>query len=162
MRQNTGFTVLELVMAIAILAILASIAVSAYQTYTIRGEVTDAISAAATVQAPVVETFERTGSPPANRVDAGLSADSTDTRADYVSQIQVVNGRVDITFGNQAHPDITNKTLSLTPYVTASGVIWRCGQATAPEGRVMGEGGSNPATYQTGDIDARYLPSGCR
>lgn len=160
--SRSGFTLIELMIVIAIIGILASLAISAYQTYTVRGQVAEAVNLAGSLKNPVVEAFERTGLPPADRIDAGLTALPADTGGSYVSQVDIVNGRIDITFGNQAHPDITDRTLSLTPYVTADGIAWRCGRAPAPEGRVMGETGPNPAAYQPGDLDPRYLPAGCR
>ena len=162
-RENSGFTLIELMIVIAILGILASLAISAYQTYTVRGQVAEAISLASSLEAPIADAFRRTSTPPVDRVDAGLSADPTDTSGSYVSQVLVVNGRIDITFGQQANPDILNQTLSMTPYVTAGGeVVWRCGKAQPPEGRPMGHETQNPAVYQPGNLDPRYLPSSCR
>lgn len=161
--DTKGFTLIELMLVIAILGILASLAISAYQTYTVRKQVTEGISLAAGLQGPVVESFKRSGAPPVNRTDAGLSADPADTRGSYVSQVMIVNGRIDITFGQQANPDILGQTLSLTPYITPGGEFaWRCGRAPPPEGQPMGRHGQNPADYHPGNLDPRYLPSSCR
>ena len=78
-RNNRGFTLIELMIVIAILGILASLAIAAYQTYTVRGQVAEAISTASSLQGPIVDAFRRTAMPPVDRVDAGLSADPTDT-----------------------------------------------------------------------------------
>lgn len=164
MRSNRGFTLLELMVVVAIIGILASLAISAYQTYTVRTQVAEGINFASGVKAPIVDAYANTASPPTNRVDAGLSADPTDTQGNYVSQVVVVNGRIDITFGNQAHPDIATKTLSLTPYVTTGNtVVWRCAHAPAPApaGQLMTDG-TITADYQPGTVDSRYLPSSCR
>ena len=162
-RYNRGFTLIELLLVIAILGILASLAIAAYQTHTVRDQVTEAIVLARSLETPIVKAYKRTSMPPADRVDAGLSADPTDTSGSYVSQVLVVDGRIDITFGRQANPDILNQTLSMTPYVTAGGeVVWRCGRAQPPEGQPMGHETQNPAVYQPGNLDPRYLPSSCR
>jgi type IV pilus assembly protein PilA len=162
-NRSGGFTIIELIIVVAIIGVLASLAISAYQTYAVRGQVAEAINLAGSLKAPIVDFYDRTNMPPADRVDAGLSAEPTDTSGSYVSQILVVNGRIDITFGKQANPDILNQTLSMTPYVTAGGeVVWRCGRASPPEGRPMGHGGGNSAVYQPGDLNPRYLPSSCR
>lgn len=162
-RDHRGFTLIELMIVIAILGILASLAIAAYQTYTVRGQVAEAIGLAGSLEAPIVGAFKRTTTPPVDRVDAGLSADPTDTSGTYVSQVLVMNGRIDITFGQEAHPDILNQTLSVTPYITAGGeIIWRCGKAPPPEGQPLGHEGENAAVYQPGNLDPRYLPSSCR
>lgn len=160
-RAEKGFTLIELMIVVAIIGILASLAISAYQTYTVRSQVAEALGFAAAAKVPVVDAYTTTGSPPAGRLDAGLSAAPTDTQGNYVSQVDIVDGRVDITFGNNAHSEIATDTLSLTPYVSGSTVIWRCGDAPAPGGVPMTDG-TNTAVYQSGTIDSRYLPSSCR
>jgi type IV pilus assembly protein PilA len=146
---------------IAILGILALLAIAAYQTYTVRAQVVEVINMTAGVQAAVVDAYERSGSAPMDRLEAELSADATESQSNYVTRIDVVKGRVDITFGKSAHPEIATATLSLTPYISDGIVIWRCDEGPVPGGRLLGDGGGS-AVYQPGNVDRRYLPAGCR
>jgi type IV pilus assembly protein PilA len=159
-RNNHGFTLIELMIVIAIIGILASLAIAAYQTYTVRAQVAEGISMAAAAKVPVVEAYTNDGTAPANRVAAGMTANPSDTRGSYVSQVDVNNGRVDVTFGGtRAHADIVGKSLSLTPYVTLGNtVIWRCGNAAAPGGTLLVGG----VAHLNATVDPRYLPTVCR
>lgn len=161
-RNRKGFTLIELMIVVAIIGILASLAVSAYQTYTVRAQVADGISFASSAKAPIVDTFSENSAPPADRLEAGLSAAPTDTANSNVTQIDIDDGRVDIMFGNRAHADIQGNTLSLTPYLTGdNSIVWRCGTAPAPAGQPL-SGGGKTAVYHAGNLDPRYLPSTCR
>ena len=162
-KFSTGFTLIELMIVVAIIGILASIAVSAYQTYVVRAQVAEALNMAAGAKTPVIDAFNMTGSPPADRAAAGMTAPATDTQGNYVAQVAVDNGRVDVTFGNNAHQDIFNETVSFTPYMYALGsIVWRCGAAPAPPGAVLMGGGGVEAAHLAPTIDVRYLPSTCR
>ena len=164
MNKNIGgFTLIELLLVIAIIAVLASLAIAAYQTYTVRAQVAEGIDVAAGAKAPVIDAFNMAGSPPVDRSAAGMSPIPTDTRGSYVVSLDVVNGRLDVTFGNSAHQDIFGSTLSFTPYVTSDGtVVWRCGLAPAAAGATEIRGGGVAAAHKTPSIDPRYLPSECR
>ena len=162
-NSSRGFTLIELMIVIAVIGILAAIAVSAYQTYTVRAQVSEALNMAAGAKTPVVDAFNMSGAPPADRAAAGMTAPPTDTQGKYVSQVDIDDGRVDITFGNDAHQDIQGGRVSFTPYMAPSGsVIWRCASAAAPAGAVLLTGGGVTTSYSAPTIDSRYLPSSCR
>ena len=162
-KKQHGFTLIELMIVVAIIGILASLAVSAYQTYTVRAQVAEGINMAAGAKAPVIDAYNMDGEPPAGRPEAGMSALATDTKGKYVESVNIVNGRVDVTFGNDAHVEIFRKTVSFTPYISAGGsFIWRCGNAPAPTGATLLSGGGVTSAHQAPTVDNRYLPSSCR
>ena len=162
-QRSSGFTLIELMIVIAIIGIVASLAVSAYQTYTVRAQVAEALDFAAGAKVPIVDAFNRSGIPPADRAAAGMTPHPTDTQGNYVSQVAVSNGRLDMTFGNNVHPDIFGDTLSVTPYHTAGGVIvWRCGAAPIPAGTSELSGGGVTAAHLAPTVELRYLPGSCR
>ncbi len=159
-NSDRAFTVIEMMFVIVIVLILASLAVSAYQTFTVRGQVAEGLGVAAAAKAPVVNAYLAGGVAPPSRVAAGMTPAATDTRGSFVSAVDIVDGRIDVTFGGpMAHQDLVGTTLSLTPYETdAKQFIWRCGSADVPDGRPLNGGAQHPDP----SVDARYLPSECR
>jgi len=148
---------------VAIIGILASMAMSAYQTYIVRAQVAEGVNMAGSAKVPITDAFNMTGEPPVNRLAAGMTATPTETQGKFVSQVNVINGRLEITFGKDAHQDIFGQTLSMTPYLSGSGsVLWRCGTSSVPVGAVPMSGPSITAAHVLPSIQTRYLPSACR
>lgn len=146
---------------VAIVAILAAIAIPAYQDFTIRAQVTEGLNLAAEPKAMVAEAFQRNRAAPTDRLEAGLSADATDTSGTYVESVDVAGGTIIVMFGPEANSMIEGRTLALQPYVMPDqAVAWRCGAGAAPGGVAMEAGA--PTAAQITDIEPRYLPSACR
>jgi len=166
-----GFTLIELMIVVAIIGILAAIAIPAYQDYTIRSQVSEGLSLAGAAKAAVAESYSQTGQAPVNRMLAGMSNLETETNGKYVSQVLVTNGTITITYGGtQANAKITNAAsnqLSLTPYQTPdASVTWKCGNAPAPaaaQGNLLGTGsGGAVAAIGATTVENKYLPKACR
>src|SRR5687768_17953843 len=100
-KLQKGFTLIELMIVVAIIGILAAIAIPAYQDYTIRAQVSEGLNLAAAAKAAVAETFLNRGAAPANRTQAGMSATATDTRGKYVASVEVDDGVITIVYGNE-------------------------------------------------------------
>jgi type IV pilus assembly protein PilA len=163
-KLQKGFTLIELMIVVAIIGILAAIAIPAYQDYTIRAQVSEGMNLAAAAKAAVAETYLNRGTAPANRTQAGMSPNAVDTNGKYVASIEVTDGVILITYGNEANANIANETLELVPYVTPDeSVAWRCGGAPVPGtgtslmGSAVYDGGTLFTTGLT-----RYLPAACR
>ena len=164
MRNTSGFTLIELMIVVAIIGILAAIAIPAYQDYTIRAQVTEGLNMASNIKVQVVDAYVQRGRTPDDRPQAGLSADATDTAGTYVASIEVTNGTVTVTFGHEAHAAINGEALVLVPYETPElSVLWRCGFADPPAGlSVMGTIAGDPAPSPVTSVPVRFLPSACR
>jgi len=162
-KVQQGFTLIELMIVVAIIGILAAIAIPAYQDYTIRAQVSEGMNLAAAAKAAVAETFLNRGVAPAARTNAGMSANATDTSGKYVTQVNVTNGTITITYGNEANAAIAGATLELVPYTTPdNSVAWRCGGAPVPVGTTIMTGAAYSGGTLAGAAMVKYLPSACR
>ena len=157
-KIQQGFTLIELMIVVAIIGILAAIAIPAYQDYTIRSQVSEGLSLAAAAKTAISETYLNTGAAPANRTAAGMSANAADTQGKYVSALEVANGTISITYGNDVNQKILNNTLGIQPFVsTDDSITWVCADAS-DQGLTAMTGSSAANTT----VLPKYLPSACR
>ena len=159
-----GFTLIELMIVIAIIGILAAIAIPAYQNYTIRAQASEALSLAGGIETAFDECYANKGTAAkgcTSLLDLGISSTISGT---YVKSMSYLNGVITATYGTNANSNIQGKYLTLAAYQSQNGDIsWVCtGTATVntvPTGLtvVTGGGGVTAGTIP----NAAYLPSSC-
>jgi prepilin-type N-terminal cleavage/methylation domain-containing protein len=160
-----GYTLIELVATLAVMALLVTVGFSAYRTYVVRDQIAATVVRSEPLQARVEDAFRRGGAPPRDVAEAGIAHDAGRSLGDYVASIAITAGRIDIRYADVAGAALAGRTLTLTPFETAGGdVVWVCGDAPAAPGlEPLGFAGGAHAAVQTGTtIDPRYLPSDCR
>lgn len=141
-KAQKGFTLIELMIAVAIVGILSAVALPAYQDYTIRAQVTEGVSLASGAKAFVAEYHSNKGDFP----DATAVADYPGATGKYVASVAITpdTGAITATFGGDANSNITvsgSDTVVLTPNIETNGNLsWAC----------------------TGTVEAKYLPSSCK
>ena len=139
-KPQAGFTLIELMIVVAIIAILAAIALPAYQDYTIRAQVSEGVSLADGAKTAVWDFIANTGRMPGSNASAGLPKPSS-IIGNYVSKLDATGGLITVTFGRHANASIATLTLQMSPSTNAGSIPWTCRSTT---------------------ISGKYLPTSCR
>ncbi|HGO8600216.1 TPA: pilin [Neisseria meningitidis] len=154
-----GFTLIELMIVIAIVGILAAVALPAYQDYTARAQVSEAILLAEGQKSAVTEYYLNHGEWPGNNSSAGVASSST-IKGKYVQSVTVANGVITAQMASSGvNKEIKGKKLSLWAKRQDGSVKWFCGQ---PVTRAAKAKDDTVAADTAKKIDTKHLPSTCR
>ncbi len=170
---QTGFTLIELMIVVAIIGILAAVALPAYQDYTIRAKISEVVVAGSFVKSRFSEAFQTDGiTGMDNAATAWAAVPLAQKTSKYVANITTTAGTpwtvvlaVAATAGNGIPSGLNNKTITLSPNVggvapisTSRGAMdWACGSSTTDNAKARGL-----TNVTAGDLPAKYAPSECR
>jgi type IV pilus assembly protein PilA len=143
--MQKGFTLIELMIVVAIIAILAAIAIPAYQDYLVRSQVSEGSVLADGAKTAISEFYSNKGYFPGANSSAGL-ATAVSIKGKYVTQVDAGTdaGKIEVTFGNEANTAISGSLFVLSAVTSAGSISWTC----------KSSGGTTVAS--------KYLPSSCR
>ena len=168
--SQKGFTLIELMIVVAIIGILAAIAIPAYQDYTIRAQVTEGLNLADGVKVAVADYYTQNGKYPAAGVMTLPSANGLGFTAPATGKYSTVdivgaNGRIVATFvAPPANKNLNGLILSIAPYASTNGdLIWQCGDSLAPTTNIdatVNHDDSSAAANTT--VKAKWLPASCK
>lgn len=156
-RDCAGFTLIELMLVVAIIGVLAAVAIPAYNDYVVRAKYVEALTLAEPAQQAVVEYYDRWGRLPADNAAAGLRHPEA-WRGRYVTALHVKAGNIEIEVDTRNIPKNVIYLRAATQKARATGaIVWVCNGAAPPDGFEAG-----------GSIDAskmpprKYVPAICR
>ena len=158
MKNNKGFTLIELMIVIAIIWILTTMAMPSFQDQMIRTQVKEAFNLSEIAKHGIEEYYKEKKKFPEDNAKAGLPAPDK-IIGNFVTNVDISNGVINITLGNRVNKHVLGKKITIRPAVVKDApvvpITWVYGYASVPEGMTVT--GKNST-----DILSRHLPINCR